>query len=244
TETETTSFSIPKTDQPSSPKFVSGQPNLIFQGNAYSTDGKLILTEAKQNTVGRALYSAPIHIWDRKTGKVADFTASFTFYIRPNSDSQVVADGFTFFIAPVDTQPRGDGGLLGVFNREEYDPTIHTVAVEFDTFHNQPWDPDYIHIGVDINSIKSRITRPWNPHYDTYSIAYIAYKAATNELDVTVTYPNSRDYATLREVVDLKQIVPEWVRVGLSASTATYYSAHEVYSWSFHSELGGTSSSN
>nr|P16350.1 RecName: Full=Mitogenic lectin alpha chain [Vicia sativa] len=46
----------------------------------------------------------------------------------------------------------------------------------------------------------------------------------------------------LSAVVPLKDVVPEWVRIGFSATTGAEYAAHEVLSWSFHSELGGTSS--
>nr|P12308.1 RecName: Full=Mannose/glucose-specific lectin alpha chain [Lathyrus sativus] len=48
---------------------------------------------------------------------------------------------------------------------------------------------------------------------------------------------------TLNEVVPLKDVVPEWVRIGFSATTGAEFAAHEVLSWSFHSELGGTSAS-
>nr|P07441.1 RecName: Full=Lectin alpha chain [Lathyrus aphaca]prf//1211354B lectin alpha [Lathyrus aphaca] len=49
---------------------------------------------------------------------------------------------------------------------------------------------------------------------------------------------------TLNEVVALKDVVPEWVRVGFSATTGAEFAAHEVLSWSFQSELSGTSGSN
>ncbi|XP_058734639.1 lectin beta-1 and beta-2 chains-like [Vicia villosa] len=235
TQTETTSFSIPK--------FVSDQPNLIFQGSAYASNEKLTLTEAVNYNVGRALYSAPIHIWDSKTGNVADFTSSFTFVINAAGNS-MIADGLTFFIAPEDTQPGNYGGYLGVFNSEDYNKTIQTVAVEFDTFQNLEWDPSYIHIGIDVNSIKSISTAPWILQNGEEANVVISFKAATNELTVSLTYPNSVSYTLSGVVVPLKDVVPEWVRVGLSGSTALELSAHEVLSWSFHSVLGGTSSSN
>lgn len=51
---ETTSFSITK--------FVPDQKNLIFQGDAKTAStGKLELSKAVKNSIGRALYSAPIH---------------------------------------------------------------------------------------------------------------------------------------------------------------------------------------
>ena len=57
------------------PKFVPNQPNLILQGDALITStGKLQLTEVDErgrpasSSLGRALYSAPIQIWDSSTG--------------------------------------------------------------------------------------------------------------------------------------------------------------------------------
>nr|P07444.1 RecName: Full=Lectin alpha chain [Lathyrus tingitanus]prf//1314295C lectin alpha [Lathyrus tingitanus] len=48
---------------------------------------------------------------------------------------------------------------------------------------------------------------------------------------------------TLNEIVPLKDVVPEWVRIGFSATTGAEFAAHEVLSWSFHSELEETSAS-
>nr|AEW50184.1 lectin [Cajanus cajan] len=239
--TETTSFSITK--------FSPDQKNLIFQGDGYTTKGKLTLTKAVKSTVGRALYSTPIRIWDRDTGNVANFVTSFTLVIDAPS-SYNVADGFTFFIAPVDTKPQTGGGYLGVFNSKEYDKTSQTVAVEFDTFYNAAWDPSNKerHIGIDVNSIKSVNTKSWNLQNGERANVVIAFNAATNVLTVTLTYPNSLEEEnvtsyTLNEVVPLKDVVPEWVRIGFSATTGAEFAAHVVHSWSFHSELGGTSSS-
>ncbi|CAK8575071.1 unnamed protein product [Lathyrus sativus] len=202
TKTKTTFFSIPK--------FVSDQPNLILQGDAYTKNNKLILTKAVENTVGRALYSAPIHIWDSKTSNIADFTTSFTFLIdAPRNVS--IADGFTFFIAPVDTKPQTGGGYLGVFNSIEYDKTSQTVVVEFDTFYNSAWDPSDgdRHIGIDVNSIKSKSTKSWILQNREPAKVVIQFRAATNVLNVYLTYPNSISY-TLSEIVSLKDVVSEW----------------------------------
>ncbi|CAK8575074.1 unnamed protein product [Lathyrus sativus] len=231
--TQTTSFSFSK--------FVEDQPNLIFQGSAYTFHDKVTLIYTERRAVGRVLYSAPIHIWDNKTGNVADFTTSFTFVIRPIGGAPAVAEGLAFFIAPMDTKPGGNGGFLGVFNSQGYDQTIQTVAVEFDTYRNA-WDPVNRHIGIDVNSIISKSTAPWNLQYGTKANVVISFKAATNALTVTLTYPNLRSFIH-SDVVNLKNVVPEWVRVGFSASTGAEYSVHEVHSWSFRSVLGGTSSS-
>nr|CAD27484.2 lectin [Vicia faba] len=238
---EITSFSIPK--------FRPDQPNLIFQGGGYTTKEKLTLTKAVKSTVGRALYSLPIHIWDSETGNVADFETTFILVIdAPNGYN--VADGFTFFIAPVDTKPQTGGGYLGVFNGKDYDKTAQTVAVEFDTFYNAAWDPSNgkRHIGIDVNCIKSISTKSWNLQNAEEAHVAISFNATTNLLSVTLLYPNSLEEEnltgyTLSEVVPLKDVVPEWVRIGFSATTGAEYATHEVLSRTFLSELTGPSSS-
>lgn len=234
---ETTSFSITK--------FVPDQKNLIFQGDAKTTStGKLELTKAVKNSIGRALYSAPIHIWDSKTGSVANFQTTFTFTITaPNTYN--VADGLAFFIAPIDTKPKSihHGGYLGVFDSKTYKKSIQTVAVEIDTFYNAQWDPNPgnisstgRHIGIDVNSIKSISTVPWSLENNKKANVAIGFNGATNVLSVDVEYPLIRHY-TLSHVVPLKDVVPEWVRIGFSAATGAQYAAHDILSWSFDSKL-------
>ncbi|KAL5073182.1 hypothetical protein RYX36_012166 [Vicia faba] len=205
--TEITSFSIPK--------FRPDQPNLIFQGGGYTTKEKLTLTKAVKNTVGRALYSSPIHIWDSETGN-----------------------------------PQTGGGYLGVFNGKDYDKTAQTVAVEFDTFYNADWDPSNgkRHIGIDVNSIKSISTKSWNFENAEEVHVVINFNSTTNVLNVTLLYPNSLEEENLTgyahsDVVPLKDVVPEWVRIGFSATTGAEYATHEVLSWTFLSELTGPSNS-
>ncbi|KAL5073184.1 hypothetical protein RYX36_012168 [Vicia faba] len=76
----------------------------------------------------------------------------------------------------------------------------------------------------------------------------INFNATTNVLSVTLLYPNSLEEEnvtgyTLSEVVPLKDVVPEWVRIGFSATTGAEYATHEVLSWTFLSELRGPSNS-
>ncbi|KAM1474838.1 hypothetical protein ACFX2I_030804 [Malus domestica] len=101
------------------------------------------------------------------TGKIADFTTHFTFMIDSGH-----ADGMVFFIAPSGSLlniSAGGGGHLGLPVEEQPGDTTRTlypfVAVEFDIYRNeQPAirDPVGDHVGIDINSLKSNITTPWN----------------------------------------------------------------------------------
>ncbi|TKY53513.1 Lectin protein [Spatholobus suberectus] len=159
--TETVSFTLNK--------FKPNQSNLILQGDALVTSsGKLQLTSVDKKgtpgwfSTGRALYAAPIHIWDSKTGNVASFASLFSFNISA-PDIKAAADGLAFFLAPVNSQQESGAGLLGLFRSASYNESYQTVAVEFDTYWNILYnDPPNTHIGIDVNSIKSIKTTRWD----------------------------------------------------------------------------------
>ncbi|TKY51612.1 Concanavalin-A protein [Spatholobus suberectus] len=97
-------------------KFFSDQEDLILQGNATTgTESSLQLTAAEGGRVGRALYYAPVRLWE-SSAVVASFQTTFTFAITSSPGSSP-ADGLAFFIASPDTTipPNSDGKLLGLF---------------------------------------------------------------------------------------------------------------------------------
>nr|DAD45413.1 TPA_asm: hypothetical protein HUJ06_003643 [Nelumbo nucifera] len=88
--------------------------------------------------------------------EISDFNTHFSFTINSLNDNNF-GDGLAFFLAPNGSiiPPQSGGGCLGLFsydfwfdNRSEN----QLIAVEFDTFSND-WDPDYIHVSIDANSI-------------------------------------------------------------------------------------------
>nr|ACD13798.1 lectin [Sophora flavescens] len=228
--------------------------DLLFQGDAHVTSNNILqLTKTsngvpQQNSIGRALFSAPIHLWENSTNRLSSFESTFTFVLTsPQSNP---ADGFAFFIAPPDTTiPEGsDGGLLGLFSPENaLNPKANqVVAVEFDTFYDKSsnsWDPNYVHIGIDVNQIKSSATVRWDRKEGVIGTARINYNAATGNLSVVSSYPGSQDYV-VSYIVDLRTKLPEWVRVGFSASTGQQYQVHSIRSWFFNSVLLYTKAKN
>ncbi|XP_021834733.1 lectin beta-1 and beta-2 chains-like, partial [Prunus avium] len=149
---------------------------LSLEGNA-SVDGKFLrltnsaVDDQKNQSAGQATYSQPFLLRDNATGKLADFTTTFTFTINSQNKTPY-ADGLAFFLAPNESALNttiGRGGALGL-------PIIHTekneltnqypfVAVEFDIFQNTETyiqDPAGDHVGIDVNSVKSNDTSPWN----------------------------------------------------------------------------------
>ena len=230
--TNTVSFTVSK--------FSPRQQNLIFQGDAaISPSGVLRLTKVDSNDVpttgslGRALYAAPIQIWDSETGKVASWATSFKFNVFSPDKT---ADGLAFFLAPVGSKPQYKAGFLGLFNSDSKNMSLQTVAVEFDTYYNQKWDPASRHIGIDVNSIKSVKTAPWGFANGQVAQILITYNADTSLLVASLVHPSRKTSYILSETVSLKSNLPEWVNIG-------FVETHDVFSWSFASKLSDGSTS-
>ncbi|OIW17470.1 hypothetical protein TanjilG_22582 [Lupinus angustifolius] len=225
-------------------KFVQNQEDLIIQGNAsISETGVLRLTKVENGepiamSVGIAEYVSPIHIWEKE--RVASFVTTFSFIMEaPNPN--LVSDGLTFFLAPLDFPQGRNGGYFGLFNGTQYDSSYQIVAVEFDT-HGAPedqWDPPYQHIGIDVNSVTSETTVQWDAKYGgIVANVEIRYEASTKTLTATLIYPSDQTSYIVSSSVDLKAILPEWVRVGFTATdVSTWRETHDVLNWSFASTL-------
>ena len=234
--------------------FHSFQPNLnntiTFQGDAFSSNGVLQLTKNQlegpiNSSAGRASYAEPMHLWDASTGRLTDFHAEFSFIVKAVGTSTLHGDGFSFFIAPFESNipNNSSGGYLGLFNSEvALTPSRNQiVAVEFDNFLN-PWDPVYNHIGINVNSIQSVSVAKLTCSFQMGSIvhAWISYYSTTQRLDVFAAYVDIRGIgmnSSLSITIDLRNVLPEWVRVGFSAATGQLVELHQITSWSFTSTL-------
>ncbi|MED6171491.1 hypothetical protein PIB30_041168 [Stylosanthes scabra] len=173
-------------------KIVSEQPNIILQGD-------LVMPPRQKGSC-----DSP-----RETGNPATFFTCFSFTIHALNVNKT-ADGLAFFLAPIEDHPKSGGGYLGIFDEDVRSPQ-NVVAVEFDTYINKDdyiADPDSLHIGLDVMSIKSKKTVRWEFENDLCSTG-----------------------------VDLTDALPEWVRVGFSAF-AGHSETHDVNSWYFSSSFG------
>nr|P38662.1 RecName: Full=Lectin; Contains: RecName: Full=Lectin alpha chain; Contains: RecName: Full=Lectin beta chain [Lablab purpureus] len=214
-------------------KFDPNQEDLIFQGTATSkldSAGNPVSSSA-----GRVLYSAPLRLWE-DSAVLTSFDP--TIYIFTNYTSRI-ADGLAF-IAPPDSVISYHGGFLGLFPNaaESGIAESNVVAVEFDTDYLNPdyGDPNYIHIGIDVNSIRSKVTASWDWQNGKIATAHISYNSVSKRLSVTTYYPGRGKPATSYDI-ELHTVLPEWVRVGLSASTGQNIERNTVHSWSFTSSL-------
>eukprot|EP00257_Ricinus_communis_P025544 XP_025012958.1 L-type lectin-domain containing receptor kinase IX.1 [Ricinus communis] len=141
------------------------------------------------DSVGRAVYSQEMHLWDNATGKVADFVTHFSFNISM-LEPPFGGDGITFFLEPSGSQvpDHAWGGCLALIsNCSDFNTTGKAVvAVEFDTYQNE-WDPSDNHVGIIVNSIKSVANITWSRSIKNGSKAnaWVTYNSQTRNLTST-----------------------------------------------------------
>ncbi|CAJ1940319.1 unnamed protein product [Sphenostylis stenocarpa] len=228
-----------------------------FLGDARPSDGVIQLTRRdrraygtpiiRKHSVGRAVYVPPVRLWDKTSGKLADFETVFSFVVD-SAGSQIHADGLSFFIIPFDADPsipkNSSGGYLGLFSPETAfkGNKNQIVAVEFDSFGND-WDPKPVpvapHIGLDINTLESVKTVDWPVNSvpeGSVGKARISYNSQGKELSVVVAYGTQpATVVGFIQTIDLRDVLPEWVRIGFSGATGDSVETHDILSWSFGS---------
>lgn len=113
--------------------------------------------------------------------------------------------------------------------------------MEFDSFRNE-WDPSDDHVGINVNSIISVTNVTWKSSIKDgrRANAWVSYNATTTNLSVFLTYADNPVFSgnsSLALTVDLRDVLPEWVRIGFSASTGRQVEIHNILNWSFDSSL-------
>ncbi|GKB06799.1 L-type lectin-domain containing receptor kinase IX.1-like protein [Tanacetum coccineum] len=228
---------------------------IVYQGDAFASSGIQVTKNQRdkslKNSVGRALYNEPIQIWDKKTRRLTDFVTHFTFSMNALNSTNF-GDGLSLFLTPFEPEiPNGSyGGYLGLFSpASAFNSSNNTlVAVEFDSFKNS-WDPSDNHVGINVNSIISVANISWNTSIKDGRIAnaWVSYDSSNYNLSVFLSYeehPYFNGNSSLWHIVDLREVLPESVRVGFSAGTGDWIETHTVFSWTFSSNLEKTSVKN
>ncbi|KAI6701598.1 hypothetical protein NL676_015922 [Syzygium grande] len=130
------------------------------------------------------------------------------------------------------------GGFLGLRSTKPSMAMVSSfVAVEFDTFANT-WDPNFVHVGININSINSNALTRWD-HPISEGItaeAWISYDSRASLLSVNFTNfkdGETHEFGYISVPVNLSQVLPEWVVVGFTATTGNYTELHKILSWEF-----------
>jgi hypothetical protein len=223
--------------------FKSNTSTLILQGTAHTLpSGALELTDPNSpalSQIGRALYTTPIPIWDSATGNVASFITTFSFIIE-NVGTDVLSSGFVFFLAPPDTKiPENSGGhMLGVVDSKQ--AINQFVGVEFDTyFAGDVGDPNYTHVGIDVNTVFSLKHTKWDRVSQALVEVTIIYDSQLQTLSV-ILKDSTGQFLTVAQVVDLRYVLPETVRIGFSNTLTRVIQRLTIHSWSFRSTLKTT----
>ncbi|XP_059650071.1 L-type lectin-domain containing receptor kinase IX.1-like [Cornus florida] len=209
--------------------------------DATISGGGLQVTQDPSRPVGRARYIEPLHLWDYPSRNLADFETHFSFVIDSEGGSKY-ADGLAFYLVPnVSDSDITSGSAIGLpVDLTTMNSTTPFVAVEFDTFPWGDWDPNFIHVGININSMKSVNTSIWKGNITGggKNEAWISYSSDSKILSVRFTsYFNNTivQQGSLSHEVDLREYLTEWVTFGFSASTGEFYETHTVKSWNFSS---------
>ncbi|KAK3182679.1 hypothetical protein Dsin_029965, partial [Dipteronia sinensis] len=203
--------------------FTSFDPNMhdviVFEGDAYATNPAIQLTinqrdKSLNGSVGRATYQEPMHLWDRGSGNLADFTTHFSFAINSQNNTPY-ADGFAFFLASNGStlQNGSQGGNLGL-------------------------------LSIDLNSLKSLNVANWSWSdilNGGKAEAWINYNSSSKNLSLVLVDANDKNYprnsTSLYRILDLRDYLPEWVTFGFSGATGSLFETHSIYSWDFSSSL-------
>ncbi|RDX70153.1 L-type lectin-domain containing receptor kinase IX.1, partial [Mucuna pruriens] len=239
---------------PLSFNFTTFDPNdksIIYEGSANPVAPTIQLTKNQLDkdmieSIGRATYYQPMHLWDKATRNLSDFTTHFSFVIDSLGRSKY-GDGIAFFLAPSNSKlPNATkGGSMGLtLDNQPLNSTDNPfVAVEFDIYQNS-WDPPHEHVGIDINSMRSVANMTWLADIKEGKLneAWISYNSSSLNLSVVFTGFNNDTNHTVRlqhlsATVDLRLYLPEVVTFGFSSATGNATAIHSLNSWDFSSTL-------
>lgn len=241
--------------------------DLVFQDDAVEPQkagAPVELTCASNDQVcrrgGRMSYAHPVQLYqlaaNGRISKVASFSTSFTFAIRP-IDGKCRGDGMAFFLAsfPSKVPYSSAGGNLGLItdNKAPKDlaPDERFIAVEFDIGNKYDNDPKTDHIAIDINSVKDSANTTYMPRNVTLNgtmIADIVFDSSTRMLVASLGFldhpsssppppPPVQVSANLTVHLEVTSLPRPQVAVGFSAATAECAESCQILSWSFNSTL-------
>ncbi|KAI3671755.1 hypothetical protein L1987_87135 [Smallanthus sonchifolius] len=198
-----------------------------------------------EGLAGRATYIRPLHLWNNDTTDLASFSTSFTFAMKSQKQNNYIyGDGLTFFLAQNNSLINAGGSMGLPFIYQNNTNLYPFVAVEFDTYTDE-WDPSPFgsnHVGINNKSLISVAYRNWQGDIlgGSESRASINYDSVSKNISVSFTSleNNSVVWETgLDYTIDLRDVLPEWVIFGFSASTGDGYEENKVKSWMFNSTV-------
>ncbi|RVW41307.1 putative L-type lectin-domain containing receptor kinase S.7 [Vitis vinifera] len=216
---------IPGSDFSSSNPSVYQDVKLL--GSAKFSDDKasLQIPDASQavdlrHQAGRAIYSAPIRLFDPPTQTPASFQTTFSFQFN---------NSYVHCGRP--------GPWLAMLN-DACDDDYKSVAIEFDTHKNPEFgDPNDNHVGINLGTIVSTTTRIVSLKDGSMHRAWISYDGLHRWMDLRLGSDNSGypSQPTFSGPLDISPYLKEYMFVGFSASTGNHTQIHNILSWNFTS---------
>ncbi|KAI4314689.1 hypothetical protein L6164_027575, partial [Bauhinia variegata] len=206
------------------------------------------------NTSGRIFYKQPFKLWeDDFNGKVASFDTSFLVNVfRVNNATP--GEGLAFMIAPAPDFPplNSYGQYLGLTNSTtDGNATNNFVAIELDTV-KQDFDPDDNHIGININSVRSKVNVSLaqfgfqiSPNGTRFYVLWVDYDGAQKVLYVYMEEQPDKDAPIVPKPtkpvmsynLDLKDVVKQTSYFGFAASTGENVELNCVLRWNITVEV-------
>ncbi|PHT39382.1 hypothetical protein CQW23_22955 [Capsicum baccatum] len=227
--------------------FRPNDPDITYERDAHAENGAIQLisnhsVRGLNASVGRATYSRPLHLWDKASGNVSDFSTNFTFRISSQGKGGY-GFGLAFFLAPTFTTiPENITMFSNLGLMSDDMQSNRFVAVEFDTFQNHHYDdPMGDHAGIDINSMQSVVTEAWfsGISYGRSTDVWISYNSYSKNLSVVFTgFQGNTTVAVPQSLfhnLDLREYLPEWVTFGFTGGAGRNFALHTIYSWNFTS---------
>ncbi|KAI7734745.1 hypothetical protein M8C21_002998 [Ambrosia artemisiifolia] len=196
-----------------------------------------------RNQSGRIMFKQPFKLWDKDS--IASFNTSFLVNIFPNNGTP--GEGLAFLIAPTITIPDNSyGQYLGLTNQTLDNQTTNgVVAVELDTV-KQTFDVDDNHIGLNIHTIRSVVSKSLTPlnitlatETPSFHNIWIRYNGSEKVIRVYIADQPTKTSPTppmpktpiIEYELDLSKTVSRESYIGFAASTGTLIELNCVLQW-------------
>ncbi|WOG92568.1 hypothetical protein DCAR_0311841 [Daucus carota subsp. sativus] len=224
--------------------------NLTLEGDAMFTPNGLLQLSGGAKQHSHAIFPDKIFFQKNDTNSsVPSFSSTFVFAIV-SEYPKVSSQGMAFFIRPTKHFAPARPEYLGLSDQtNDGNATNHVFAVELDTSQNEKFeDIDTNHVGVDINGLKSKISRSAGYYNSTgeflnltlYSRlpmqVWVEYSGFKKQINVTLApLDKGKPKKPLLSLdYDLDPVVNEEMYVGFSCATGSrLITSHYVLGWSF-----------
>ncbi|PWA33906.1 lectin-receptor kinase [Artemisia annua] len=200
-----------------------------------------------QNQSGRMMLLQSFKLWD-DDNSVASFSTYFLVNMFPSPTmNSTPGEGLAFLISPTLGIPNNSyGQYLGLTNSDTDNQTTNgIVAVELDTV-KQSFDPDNNHIGLNIHSIDSVVSKSLTPlniilasPQPVFHNVWIEYNGLekfirvyiANHTDRGPVIPPRPETPILEYQLNLQETVQKYSYFGFAASTGTSVELNCVLRW-------------